>query len=98
MEEESILLTTFSATQGNYEWIVMSFGLKNAPQIFQRGMDNIFKDLNHCCLIYIDCILVISKTIEQHKDDALTVIQRYIDQGIILLRTNTFMANKKSSF
>ena len=47
MDEENIPLTTFSAPQGHYEWIVMSFDLRNAPQIFQRRMDNIFKDLNH---------------------------------------------------
>jgi len=67
MDEESIPLTAFSVPQGHYEWIVMPFGLKNAPQIFQRRMDNIFKDLNHCCLVYIDDILVFSKTIEQQK-------------------------------
>jgi len=46
-------------------------------------MNNIFKDLNHCYLVYIDDILVFSKTIKQHKDDVLTVTQRYIDRGII---------------
>jgi len=49
MDKESVPLTTFSAPQGHYEWIVMPCGLKNAPQIFQRRMDNIFKDLNHSC-------------------------------------------------
>ena len=49
----------------------MSFGLKNTPQILQRRMDNIFKDLNQCCLVYIDNILVLSKAIEQLKDDVL---------------------------
>jgi len=64
MDEESIPLTAFSAAQGHYEWTVMSFGLTNAPQIFQRRMDNIFKDLNHSYLVYIDDILVFGKTIE----------------------------------
>jgi len=64
MDEESIALTAFSAAEGHYEWIVMPFGLKNAPQILQRRIDNIFKDLNHCCLVYIDDILVFSKIIE----------------------------------
>ena len=51
MNEESIPLTAFSAPQGHYEWIVMSFGLKNVHKISQRIMGNIFKDLNHCCLM-----------------------------------------------
>ena len=51
-------LNPFYASQGHYEWIVMPFGLKNAPQIFQRRLDNIFKDLNHCSLVYINDILV----------------------------------------
>jgi len=84
IDEESIPLTAFSTSQGYYEWIVMPFGLKNAPQIFQRRMDNIFKDLNHCCLVYIDDILVFSKTIEQHKDDVSAVSQRCINHGIVL--------------
>jgi len=62
----------------------MSFGLKNAPQIFQRSMDNIFKDLNHCCLVYINDIFVFSKIIEQHKDDVLAVTERCTKHGIIL--------------
>jgi len=83
MDEESISLTAFSAPQGHYECIVMPFGLKNAPLIFQ-SRNNIFKDLNHCCLVYNDDILVFSKTIKEHKDDVLVVTQRCIDHDIIL--------------
>ena len=83
MDDKSIPLTAFSVPQGHYECIVMPFGLKNAPLIFQ-SRNNIFKDLNHCCLVYNDDILVFSKTIKEHKDDVLVIIQRYIDTCIIL--------------
>ncbi|KAG6533825.1 hypothetical protein ZIOFF_007703 [Zingiber officinale] len=43
MEPESIPRTAFWAIDGLYEWLVMSFGLKNAPAIFQRKMDNCFR-------------------------------------------------------
>ena len=36
MEEDSVKYTRFSTLQRFYEWIVMSFGLKNATRIFQR--------------------------------------------------------------
>jgi len=64
MDEEGSPLIAFSAPQEYYEWITIPFGLKNAPQIFQRRMDNIFKDLNHCYLVYIDEILMFSEIIE----------------------------------
>jgi len=99
MEEESIPLTTFNAPQGHFEWIVMPFGLKNAPQTFQRRMNNIFKDLNHCCLVHIDDILVFSKTIEQHNDDdVLAVIQRCIDYGIILDKNKCIYPEQEIEF
>jgi len=63
MDEESVPLTMLGAPQGHYEWVVMPFGLKNAPQIFQRRMDNIFKDINYYCLVHINDIFVFSKTI-----------------------------------
>jgi len=84
MDEESIPLNAFSAPQGHYEWIVMQFGLKNAPQTFQRRMVNIFKDLNYCCLVYIGDILVFFETIKRHENDVLAVTQRCIDHGVIL--------------
>ena len=78
--------------------IAMPFGLKNAPQIFQRRMDNIFNDLNYCCLVYIDDILVFSKTIEQHKNDVLVVTQRCIDYGIILGKNKCIYAEQEREF
>jgi len=78
--------------------IVMLFGLKNTPQIFQRRKDNIFKDLNHCCLVFIDDILVFFKTIEQNKDDMLAVTQRCIDHEIILGKNECIYAEQGMEF
>ncbi|KAK4381923.1 movement protein [Sesamum angolense] len=44
MESESKKFTAFSTPQGQYIWSVLPMGLANAPQIFQRKMDNLFKD------------------------------------------------------
>ncbi|KAJ0076085.1 hypothetical protein Patl1_34263 [Pistacia atlantica] len=42
IEESSIHLTAFTCPKGLFEWMVLPFGLKQAPLIFQRKMDRIF--------------------------------------------------------
>ena len=98
MDKDSIPLTAFSAPQGHYEWVVMPFGLKNAPQIFQRRMDKIFKDLKHCCLVYIDDILIFSKTLEQHMHDLKAITQECINHGIVLGQTKCIYAVPEIEF
>jgi len=74
----------------------MPFGLQNALQIFQRGVDNIFKDFNNYFLVYIDDdIFVLSKTIERYKNDVLPITQRCIDYGIILGKKKCIYAEKE---
>ena len=66
MHPDSIPWTTFSCPEGHFEWLVMPFGLKNAPSIFQRKMDNIFRDNDSFVAVYINDILVFSKNKKQH--------------------------------
>lgn len=74
MEEDNIQYIAFSILQGKYEWLVMSFGLKNAPQIFQRKMDNIFKKFSNFLIVYIDDILICSNNKKEHKNHLLQFI------------------------
>ena len=76
----------------------MSFGLTNAPQIFQRRMDNTSKDLSDCCLVYINDILIFSDNIEQHKDDVSTVTQRCIGHGVIIGKNKCIYAEQEIKF
>ena len=53
--------TTFSTTSGHYEYLVMLYGLKNAPAIFQSFVDEILRDLyGQGVVVYIDDILIYS--------------------------------------
>ena len=49
LTESTKPLTAFSTPQGPYIWNVMPMGFKNALQIFQRRMDNIFNDCSEFC-------------------------------------------------
>ena len=60
--------TSFTCRYGTFQFTVMPFGLSTAPATFQRMMNTIFFEmLDKGVLIYLDDILVYSKTIEEHK-------------------------------
>ncbi|PKU69153.1 hypothetical protein MA16_Dca002423 [Dendrobium catenatum] len=61
----------------------MPFGLKNAPSIFQRKMDNIFGHLNYV-MVYIDDILITSHILKEHYKHIKEVLKLCINNGIIL--------------
>ncbi|KAL9274247.1 Polyprotein P3-like protein [Drosera capensis] len=67
MEEGSIPWTAFYVPEGLYEWLVMPFGLKNAPATFQRKMDACFQHLQEFIAMYIDDILIFSASEQDHQ-------------------------------
>ena len=83
MVENSKSLTTFSTPQGHYEWNVLPLGLRNAPQIFQRKMDDIFKEYDFIH-VYVDDMLISSKSIDQHLKHLEKIIDLCISNGIHL--------------
>jgi hypothetical protein len=58
--------TAFSTTSGHYEYLVMPYGLRNAPSVFQSFVDKIFRDLHgQGVVVYIDDIVIYSATPDQ---------------------------------
>nr|GEX75416.1 TPA: orf y [Tanacetum cinerariifolium] len=92
MDEESIPWTAFLVPGGLYEWLVMPFGLKNAPAVFQRKMDKCFKGTESFIAVYIDDILVFSKNEKEHAKHLEKMLKIYEDNGLVLSPTKMKIA------
>jgi len=76
MADEDIEKTAFTMPGYHLEWLVMPFGLKDAPATFQRVMDMVLGSLKwKKVLVYIDDIIIFSKTFEDHLRDTQEVLQ-----------------------
>ena len=85
MHPDSVEKTAFVSHAGSYEFLVMPFGLKNAPATFQRLMANVLAGLpQRVCMDYIDDILVVGQTFEEHLENLRTVLQRLREAGLKL--------------
>ena len=68
LDPETKHKTSFFTKNGQYQWEVLPFGLKNSPASFLAVMNEVLKDLlNTCVIVYVDNILCFSKDIETHK-------------------------------
>ena len=83
--EEDRCKTAFCTTEGFYEFKVMPFGLCNAPATFQRLMDLVLAGLQWSqCLVYLDDIIIIGKTFEEHLQNLNAVFKRIQEAGLRL--------------
>ena len=90
--DEDVEKTACRTRYGSYEFLVMPFGLCNAPSTFTTLMNTIFREeMDDFVIVYIDDILVYSKTAEEHARHLEVVLKR--------LRDNKLYANgEKSEF
>ncbi|TYK03208.1 reverse transcriptase [Cucumis melo var. makuwa] len=90
IKDSDISKTTFRSRDGHYVFIVMSFGLRNAPTMFMDLMNIVFKDfLDTFVIVFIDDILLYSKKEAEHEEHLCMVLET--------LRTNKLCA-KLSNF
>ena len=67
--------TAFKCRYGHFEYLVVPFGLANAPAVFSNMMNRVFRSVLDICVIsYLDDILIYSPTVEQHQKDIEQVL------------------------
>jgi hypothetical protein len=75
--------TAFSTRYGFYEFLVMSFGLTNAPAYFMCLMNSVFmNELDKFVVVFIDDILIYSKSKAEHANHLRIVLQRLRDHKL----------------
>lgn len=85
MDDYSIHKTAFITKKGQYEFLRLPFGLKNAAAIFQRLMFTVLQDLiGQCCLVYIDDIVIYSKDVQEHLQNLKQVFVKLESAGLTL--------------
>ena len=89
MDPASQEKTAFTTQRGLFEFRVMPFGLTNAPAVFQRLMQQIVVPLNPSAgpdfvSVYLDDILVFSRTLKEHMVHLKTVVEKLAENGLKL--------------
>jgi hypothetical protein len=75
--------TNFSTRYGLYEFTVMSFGLTNAPAYFMNLMNKVFMEyLDRFVVVFIDDILIYSKSDSDHEEHLRLVLQKLRDNQL----------------
>ena len=84
--------TAFNTPSGHYEYQVMPFGLTNAPAVFQALINDVLRDMiNRFVFVYLDDILIFSKSLQEHHHHVRSVLQR-------LLKNHLYVKAPKCEF
>lgn len=68
--------TAFSVNNGKYEFTRLPFGLKNAPSIFQRTLDDILREyIGKICFVYMDDIIIFAENEKKHYENLDTIFK-----------------------
>jgi len=91
--------TAFSVANGKYEFCRLSFGLKNAPSIFQRAIDDVLREnIGKSCYVYVDDVIIFSETMEEHVKHIAWVLDKLYDANMRVSREKSQFFKEKVEY
>lgn len=89
--------TAFKTREGLYAWLVMPFGLRNAPNTFIRLMNEILRPFIGTYVVYFDGILIYSKDVSNHAEHLRSVLPKLREKFLLMLPSVLPLFQKLSS-
>ncbi|XP_028091827.1 uncharacterized protein LOC114292111 [Camellia sinensis] len=85
IKADDVEKTSFRTRYGHYEFLVMPFGVTNAPTAFMNLMNHVFKPyLDECVVVFIDDILIYLKTVEAHENHLRLILQTLQEKKLFM--------------
>lgn len=97
--DEDVEKTAFRTRYGSFEYRVLPMGLCNAPSTFMQLMNDTFRDmLDRMVLVFLDDILIFSRTKEEHEQHVREVLTRLRDQKLYAKRSKCEFFRREVEF
>ncbi|KAI2661152.1 Transposon Tf2-6 polyprotein [Labeo rohita] len=91
--------TAFNTPTGHYEYLVLPFGLTNAPAVFQGMVNSVLGDMiNQFVFVYLDDILIFSPSLQVHTQHVRQVLQRLLENQLYVKAEKCEFHAKSVSF
>lgn len=84
----------FNTHLGQFEYLVMLFGLTNVLAVFQAIVNDILRDfINHFVFVYLDDILIFSRSVVEHERHVKLVLQRLLENRLFVEAEKGFLSS-----